>query len=87
MTSESPVIDNQLAQLRRHSPGVKPLEPSGFALFGALPAKQRSDSAPLILAVLHDGSFEDFIFGVPPHTAFDHYTTHDDGSCLFEESR
>ncbi len=56
--------------------GIKPLEPAGLALFGRLAMDERSNSGPLVLAVLHDGRLEDLILRVAPHAALYHHARH-----------
>lgn len=50
--------------------GIEPLIPSLFALFGGFPLEEGWDTRPLVHAVLHDGGFEDFVFGVFPDSSF-----------------
>lgn len=57
---------------------VEPFVPSGFALFWCLADQERRDTRPLILAIFGDGSLENLIFSVLPHTAFDDDANHVD---------
>lgn len=51
---------------------IKPLVPTCFTLLGRLPNQERRYPCPLVLAIFHNRSLEDFILGVLPNTALDH---------------
>ena len=47
--------------LRLLDAGIEPLVPPCLALFGRFSIQERSNSSPLVLAVLHDGGLEDLV--------------------------
>lgn len=55
---------------------VEPFVPSGLALLGRFAVEKGCDAGPLLFAVFHYGSFEDFILGVFPGSSFDEDANH-----------
>ena len=51
---------------------IEPLVPPCFTLLRRFSVQERSNSSPLVLAVLHDGRLQDLVLRVLPDAALDH---------------